>query len=286
MREERHRPIDPADRRSAGADRRGGDPVPAAERSRMAVADQMVDLAKLAPNGQEMRAIRGAEIALIFQEPMSSFSPVHTVGNQIIEAIMLHQQVDRRQARAKAIEMLRRVGRVAARAADGPARQSTERGPAPAGHDRHGPLVPSDPADRRRAHDRPRRDHPDADPRADAPSPARGRDGHHAHHARPGRHRRDGHRRGGDVPGPRGRAGAGRRDLPRPAASVYPGAPALHPPHSLEIARAADADRGLRAAPLRPADGLPLPPALRSGHGGAVRAAGAELAPRRRTGTA
>ena len=58
-------------------------------------ADQVVDLAKLAPNGQEMRAIRGAEIALIFQEPMSSFSPVHTIGNQISEAIMLHQRVGR-----------------------------------------------------------------------------------------------------------------------------------------------------------------------------------------------
>jgi peptide/nickel transport system ATP-binding protein len=57
-----------------------------------------------------MRAIRGAEIALIFQEPMSSFSPVHTVGSQIVEAIMLHQRVSRRQARAKTIEMLRRVG--------------------------------------------------------------------------------------------------------------------------------------------------------------------------------
>ena len=70
----------------------------------------VVDLAKLEPNGPEMRAIRGAEIALIFQEPMSSFSPVHTVGNQIIEAIRLHQQVGRREARAKTIEMLRRVG--------------------------------------------------------------------------------------------------------------------------------------------------------------------------------
>jgi len=69
-----------------------------------------VDLAKLPPSGPEMRAIRGAEIALIFQEPMSSFSPVHTVGSQIVEAIMLHQQVNRRQARAKTIEMLRRVG--------------------------------------------------------------------------------------------------------------------------------------------------------------------------------
>jgi peptide/nickel transport system ATP-binding protein len=73
-------------------------------------ASAAVDLAKLEPNSLEMRAIRGAEIALIFQEPMSSFSPVHSVGNQIIEAILLHQDVDRRGAREKAIEMLRRVG--------------------------------------------------------------------------------------------------------------------------------------------------------------------------------
>jgi peptide/nickel transport system ATP-binding protein len=57
-----------------------------------------------------MRGIRGAEIALIFQEPMSSFSPVHTIGNQIIEAILLHQPVTRRQARAQTIDVLRRVG--------------------------------------------------------------------------------------------------------------------------------------------------------------------------------
>ena len=73
-------------------------------------AGQVIDLAKLDANGPEMRAIRGAEIALIFQEPMSSFSPVHSVGNQIIEAILLHQPVNRQEARAKAIEMLRLVG--------------------------------------------------------------------------------------------------------------------------------------------------------------------------------
>ncbi len=73
-------------------------------------AAEVVDLAKLEPNGAEMRAIRGAEIALIFQEPMSSFSPVHSVGSQIVEAILLHQPVGRREARDKAIEMLRRVG--------------------------------------------------------------------------------------------------------------------------------------------------------------------------------
>jgi peptide/nickel transport system ATP-binding protein len=69
-----------------------------------------VDLAKLAPNGPEIRAIRGAEIALIFQEPMSSFSPVHTIGSQIVEVIMLHQQISRGAAREKTIEILRRVG--------------------------------------------------------------------------------------------------------------------------------------------------------------------------------
>ena len=73
-------------------------------------AAAVVDLATLAPNGPEMRAIRGAEIALIFQEPMSSFSPVHSIGNQIVEAIRLHQPVDGREARDRTIEILRRVG--------------------------------------------------------------------------------------------------------------------------------------------------------------------------------
>ncbi len=72
--------------------------------------DEVIDLTKLDPNGEEMRGIRGAQIALVFQEPMSSLSPVHTVGDQIVEAIMLHQQVNRREARHKAIEMLRLVG--------------------------------------------------------------------------------------------------------------------------------------------------------------------------------
>jgi peptide/nickel transport system ATP-binding protein len=72
--------------------------------------DTVVDLAQLAPYGEDIRAIRGAEIALIFQEPMSSFSPVHTIGNQLIEAILLHQRVSKRAARARALEVLRHVG--------------------------------------------------------------------------------------------------------------------------------------------------------------------------------
>src|SRR5512136_1257509 len=79
-------------------------------RRQSADGDPVVDLAKLPPNGPEMRAIRGAEIALIFQEPMSSFSPVHTIGSQIDEAILLHQPVTPEQARQQTIELLHLVG--------------------------------------------------------------------------------------------------------------------------------------------------------------------------------
>src|SRR5712692_5331490 len=78
--------------------------------TRVSDTSAMVDLAQLAPYDEDMRAIRGAEIALIFQEPMSSFSPVHTIGNQLIEAILLHQRVSKREARARALEVLRHVG--------------------------------------------------------------------------------------------------------------------------------------------------------------------------------
>ncbi len=69
-----------------------------------------LDLATLKPNGRAIRAVRGGEIALIFQEPMTSFSPFHTVGNQIIEAIRLHSPLSKKEARARAIEMLKMVG--------------------------------------------------------------------------------------------------------------------------------------------------------------------------------
>jgi oligopeptide/dipeptide ABC transporter ATP-binding protein len=59
---------------------------------------------------RELRAVRGAEIAMIFQEPMTSLNPVFSIGSQIAEAVHTHQSVTRRQARAKAIEMLELVG--------------------------------------------------------------------------------------------------------------------------------------------------------------------------------
>jgi len=70
----------------------------------------VVDIASLNPTGSEIRNIRGKDIAMIFQEPMSSFSPVHTIGSQIAEAILLHQDVTKEQARQMTIELLRLVG--------------------------------------------------------------------------------------------------------------------------------------------------------------------------------
>jgi peptide/nickel transport system ATP-binding protein len=70
----------------------------------------VVDIAKMNPTGREIREIRGKDIAMIFQEPMSSFSPVHTIGSQIMEAILLHQPVTPEQARQQTVELLRLVG--------------------------------------------------------------------------------------------------------------------------------------------------------------------------------
>jgi len=69
-----------------------------------------VQIEQLLPSGPEMRDLRGGRIAMIFQEPMTSLSPLHTVGNQIEEALQLHQPVDRKAARAKTEEMLGLVG--------------------------------------------------------------------------------------------------------------------------------------------------------------------------------
>ncbi|WP_338808892.1 ABC transporter ATP-binding protein [Agrobacterium leguminum] len=68
-----------------------------------------LDLAKLDPRSRAIRSVRGADIAMIFQEPMSSLSPVHTVGDQITEVLRLHLKMSRAEARAEAIELLRQV---------------------------------------------------------------------------------------------------------------------------------------------------------------------------------
>ncbi len=71
---------------------------------------ETVDLTQLSAGSDEMRDIRGGEISMVFQEPMTSLSPVHTIGNQIAEVIALHQHVSREEAHEKSIEMLEFVG--------------------------------------------------------------------------------------------------------------------------------------------------------------------------------
>jgi peptide/nickel transport system ATP-binding protein len=70
----------------------------------------IIDLAALEPWGREIRDIRGRDIAMIFQEPMTSLSPVHTIGDQIVETILLHNPLSKEEARSRASDMLRRVG--------------------------------------------------------------------------------------------------------------------------------------------------------------------------------
>ncbi len=70
----------------------------------------LVNLAALDPDVREYRAIRGNRISIIFQEPMTSLSPLHTIGDQISEAVMLHRDANRRHGRELAAEMLGMVG--------------------------------------------------------------------------------------------------------------------------------------------------------------------------------
>ena len=70
---------------------------------------EVINITQLDPGGKEIRDIRGNQISMVFQEPMTAMSPVRTVGQQITEAIILHQKLSKAEAREKAIEMLARV---------------------------------------------------------------------------------------------------------------------------------------------------------------------------------
>jgi oligopeptide transport system ATP-binding protein len=68
-----------------------------------------VDIAALNPKGTTMRKIRGAEIAMVFQEPMTSLNPLKRIGDQIAESVLLHQKVGQKEALDRALEMLTKV---------------------------------------------------------------------------------------------------------------------------------------------------------------------------------
>src|SRR5438067_2004449 len=64
----------------------------------------------LTMSSRELRDIRGNDIAMIFQDPMTSLNPVHRIGHQLVEAIQLHRDVSKKQARARALDLLKAVG--------------------------------------------------------------------------------------------------------------------------------------------------------------------------------
>lgn len=80
------------------------------EKAAASLGSDVIDLAMLDPRGEIIRNIRGKEIAMVFQEAMTSLSPLHTIGNQIMEPIRLHQGVGESEGRREAINMLKRVG--------------------------------------------------------------------------------------------------------------------------------------------------------------------------------
>ncbi|GGH11844.1 ABC transporter ATP-binding protein [Alsobacter metallidurans] len=69
-----------------------------------------VDIVKLDPDSEKMRQLRGARLAMIFQEPMTSLSPLHTVGDQVTEALRIHDGVSQEDAEARAMAVFERVG--------------------------------------------------------------------------------------------------------------------------------------------------------------------------------
>ena len=73
-------------------------------------SSSVVDISRLDPASRAMRDIRGGRISIIFQEPMTALSPLHTIGNQIGEALALHRELGKRERREAVIDMLRRVG--------------------------------------------------------------------------------------------------------------------------------------------------------------------------------
>ena len=75
-----------------------------------ATSDPAIDITALPADSERMRKLRGGRIAMIFQEPMSSLSPLHTIGDQVGEALRLHADVDRKEADARAIDAFGRVG--------------------------------------------------------------------------------------------------------------------------------------------------------------------------------
>ena len=208
--------------------------------------------------------IRGAGIAMVFQDPMSSLNPVYRIGNQIVEQIRVHDH-----------EISKAAGDGPRRRADG-ARRHPARGRAaallparvlgrhaPARDDRDGAVVLAEAADRRRADDRARRHDPGADPRRAAATAIRDGRGNHPRHPRPRRGRR--HRRPGRRHVRRAASSSRARSTSSSTTRSTPTRGACWVRSRGSTATAGNACRrspGLPPSLLKPPDGLPLPAAL------------------------
>ena len=210
---------------------------------------------------ETLRDLRGNRLAMIFQEPMTSLNPSFTIGDQIIETILRHRGGSQRQARERAIELLRRVHIPSPEQAHRRISAQALRRHAPARHDRDGAGLRSAPPDRGRADHRARRHPAGADPRSDARTEGRERRRDHPDHPRSRRGRRSLRRGRGDVCRRDRRARAGRRTVRQPAASLHR-RPARLDPAARPPRRASGDHRGHGAEHGEPAARLPLRGAL------------------------
>ena len=145
------------------------------------------DVTNLGFDSRQMRSIRGGDVTMVFQEPMTSLNPSYSVGFQIMETVLHHQPVSKLRAREMAVAALRGVNMPDPDDVVDRYPPPTVGRHAPAGDAGHGHGVQPAPADRGRAYHRARRHGPGADPGPGGTGPRQAGDGDSVDHPRPGR---------------------------------------------------------------------------------------------------
>ena len=210
----------------------------------------------------ELRKVRGNEMAMIFQDPMSSLNPVYKVGDQIVEQIQAHRDVSDADAHDQAVELLEAVGIPGAEQRADSFPHEFSGGMRQRAMIAMGLSTRARAADRRRADHRARRDDPGADHAAAAQAQRGAGPGDDPDHPRPGRRRRHRRPRPGHVRGRDRRVGDARADLLRPPAPVHVGPPGLDHAPRPAAQRPARPDQGAAAVADLAARGLQVPAAL------------------------